>query len=203
LRTVLAWLLLARLVIALLTRLMLTLFTRLIGLLFARLTRREGWLRLLLLGWLLLRRRKTRLCAEIREVLALVVAIVVRRHLVLGARLRLVLAKLLLRGGDQPEIMFGVLVVILGSDGIAGGARIARKLHVFLGDVRGGAADLDIGAIRFEHPCHRVLATPIIIVVITIVAAVTAVVIPVTHPLVVIVVLTVSHVSPLQPIQYS
>jgi hypothetical protein len=52
--------------------------------------------------------------------------------------------------------------------------------------MRGGAADLDIGAVRFEHPGHRVLTTPVIVVVI--------IVIPVTHPLVV---LTVSHVSPL------
>jgi hypothetical protein len=85
--------------------------------------------------------------------------------------------------------MFGVLVVVLGRDRVAGRARISRQLNVFLGDVRGGAADLDIGPVRFEHPGHRVLTAPVIVV-----AAIVVVIIPVTHPLVV---LTVSHVSPL------
>jgi hypothetical protein len=88
--------------------------------------------------------------------------------------------------------MFGVLVVILGRDRIAGRARVTRQLNVFFGDVRGGAADFDIGSVRFEHPGHRVLTAPVIVVVAAIVVIV--VVIPVTHPLVV---LTVSHVSPL------
>jgi hypothetical protein len=111
------------------------------------------------------------------------------RHFVLGARLRLVLPELLLGGGDQAEIMFGVLVVILGGDRIAGRARVARQLHVFFRDVGGGAADLDVGSVGFEHPGHRVLAAPVVIIVVIVV------VIPVTHPLVVV--LTVSHVSPL------
>jgi hypothetical protein len=54
-----------------------------------------------------------------------------------------------------------------------------------------GAADLDVGAVRFEHPGHRVLAAPIIIVIIIMVVVVT-----VAHPLVV---LTVSHVLPFIP----
>ena len=82
--------------------------------------------------------------------------------------------------------MFGVLVVVLGRDGIAGRARVTRQLHVFFGDVRGGAADLDIGPVGLEHPGNRVLAAPVVIVVVIIV--------PVTHPLVI---LTVSHVLPL------
>jgi hypothetical protein len=57
--------------------------------------------------------------------------------------------------------------------------------------VGGGTADLDVGPVRFEHPGHRVLSAPVIIVIVV----VTIVVIPVTHPLVVV--LTVSHVSPL------
>jgi hypothetical protein len=56
--------------------------------------------------------------------------------------------------------------------------------------VRGSAADLDIGPVRFEHPGHRILAAPVIIIVVI----VAVIIIPVTHPLVV---LTVSHVSPL------
>jgi hypothetical protein len=65
-------------------------------------------------------------------------------------------------------------------------------LNVFFGDVRGGAADLDIGPVRFEHPGHRILTAPVIIVA----AIIVVVVISVTHPLVV---LTVSHVSPFIP----
>src|SRR6478752_3715846 len=138
---------------------------------------------------LLLLRDEARLLAEMREALALVVAIFRRRlRFVVDAWLRLVLPELLLRGCDQAEIMFGVLVVVLGRDRVAGRACVTRQLNVFLGDVRGGAADLDIRAVRFEHPGHRVLTAPVIVV------AAIVVVIPVTHPLVV---LTVSHVSPL------
>ncbi len=127
------------------------------------------------------------LLSEIRKVLALVVT-VLGGHFVLGARLRLVLTELLLGGGDQAEIMLGMLIVVLGGHRVAGGARIARQLHVFFRHMGGGAADLDVGSVGFEHPGHRVLAAPVVIVVIV-------VVVPVAHPLVVV--LTVSHVLPL------
>jgi hypothetical protein len=52
-----------------------------------------------------------------------------------------------------------------------------------------GTADLDVGSVGLEHPGHRVLAAPVVIIVVIVV------VIPVTHPLVVV--LTVSHVLPL------
>src|SRR5712671_1457269 len=136
---------------------------------------------------LLLLRHKARLLAEVRKTLALVLSFL-GRHFIVGARLRLVLPELLLGRRDQAEIMFGVLVVIFSRDRIAGRARIARQLNVFFRNVGGGTTDLDIGSVRFEHPGHRVLSAPVIVVVI--------VVIPVTHPLVV---LTVSHVSPLIP----
>ena len=45
------------------------------------------------------------------------------------------LAKLLLRRGNQPQIMLGVLMIVLGSHRIAGGRRIASQLHVLLGHV--------------------------------------------------------------------
>src|SRR6202041_3410463 len=122
---------------------------------------------------------------EIRKAFALVVA-VLRRHFILGARLRLVLTELLLGSGDQAEIMLGMLVVVLGGYRIAGRARVARQLHVFFRDVRCGAANLDVGPVGLEHPGHRILAAPVVIIVVVIV-----VVVPVTHPLVVV--LTVSH----------
>ena len=70
---------------------------------------------------LLLLRHEAGLLAKAGEILAFVVA-VLRDPIVSAARLlrRLVLAELLLGRGDQPEIMFSVLVVIFGGDGIAG-----------------------------------------------------------------------------------
>ena len=136
-----------------------------------------------------LHRHEAGLLSEMRKALALVVA-VLRGHFIVGARLRLVLAELLLGGGDQAEIMLGMLIVVLGGDRIAGRARVARQLHVFFRDVGCGAADLDVGPVGLEHPGHRVLAAPVAIVPVVVVV----VVVPVTHPLVV---LTVSHVLPL------
>jgi hypothetical protein len=145
-----------------------------------------------LIGLLLLRRlrNEARLLAEILEILAVVLAVVTAAGAdgLVAARL-LVLAELFLRRRDQAEIMLGVLVVVFGGDRVARGARVTRKLKIFFGDVRGGAADLDVGAVRFVDPGHRVLAAPVIVVVIVIV------VVPVTHTLVVV--LTVSHVLPL------
>ncbi len=176
----------------------LMLFARLlvaIGLAFARL---EVALRVVALvvfarhERLRLLRNEAGLLTEVGEALALVLAFVRRRHFVFGARLRLVLPELLLGGCDQPEIMFSMLVVVLGRDRVAGGTRIARQLYVFFCNVGGGATDLDVGPVRFEHPGHRVLTAPVIIVVVAVVVII--IVIPVTHPLVI---LTVSHVSPL------
>jgi hypothetical protein len=137
--------------------------------------------------WLRLHRDEAGLLPEMREALALVVAIL-RGHFVFGARLRLVLAELFLGRGDQAEIMLGMLIVILGGDRVAGRARVARQLHVFFRDVGCGAADLDVRPVGLEHPGHRVLSAPVVIVVAVVI------VVPVTHPLVV---LTVSHVLPL------
>jgi hypothetical protein len=43
--------------------------------------------------------------------------------------------------------MFGMLVVVLGRDRVAGRARVTRQLNVFFGDVRGGATNFDIGSV--------------------------------------------------------
>ena len=89
---------------------------------------------------LLLLRHEAGLLAEMRKALALVLAFL-GRHFIVGARLRLVLPELLLGGGDQAEIMLGVLIVILGRDRVAGRARVARQLDVFFRNVGGGTAD--------------------------------------------------------------
>jgi hypothetical protein len=157
------------------------------GLALARLLAVVTHIRLLLLRL----RREAGLLAEAREILAVVLGVLA--HPLVGARvlllvLRLALPELLLRRRDQAEIVLGVLVVVLGGDRIAGGTGVARELQIFFRDVGCGAADLDVGAVRFEHPGHRVLAAPVIIIVMVIV--------PVAHPLVV---LTVSHVLPFIP----
>ena len=129
-----------------------------------------------------LRLRHRRLRREARLVLAhvrlTVVAIVV--EVVVGGALRralallrllivvigVLLAELLLRGGDQAEIMFGVLVVIFRRHRIARALRVARELDVFLRDVRGGAADFHVGPVRLVDPRQRILAFAVVVIVI-------------------------------------
>ena len=67
--------------------------------------------------------------------------------------------------------------------------RVAGKLDILFGDVRGSAANLDIRTVGFENPRHRILAATVSVVVIVII------VVAATHTLVVV--RTVSHVVPL------
>src|SRR5262249_51131459 len=149
-------------VLAMLARLLLI---ALIGLALARLTRLlavVAHIRLRLL------RHEAGLLAKAREILAVVLAFLA--HDLVSARLllmlRLALAELFLGRRDQAEIMLGVLVVVLGGDRVAGGTGIARQLQIFFRDMGCGAADLDVGAVRFEHPGHRVLAAPVIVMIV-------------------------------------
>ena len=48
---------------------------------------------------------------------------------------RVLLTKLLLRRSDQPEIVFGMLVIILGGHRISGPLRITCQLDIFFGNV--------------------------------------------------------------------
>ena len=54
---------------------------------------------------------------------------------------------MLLRGGDQAEVMLGVLIIIFGCNRIAGTLRVARELNVLFRDMRCGAADLHVGTV--------------------------------------------------------
>ncbi len=67
-----------------------------------------------------------------------------------------------LGGGDEAEIVLGVLQVVLGRDRIAAGVGIARELQVLLGDVVGVAADLHVGPVRFIRTGQRIGAPPIV-----------------------------------------
>jgi len=181
LRTMVAFAVLARLlVVALVRRLVVALLVITLLMIALAVAVAHEWLLLLRL------RDEARLLAEIREILAVVFAVVaIAADGLVAARL-LVLAELLLGGRDQPEIMLGVLVVVLGCNGIARGARVARKLEILFSDMRSRAADLDIGSVGLVDPGHRVLAAPVVVIVVVAVA----------HPLLV---LTVSHVLPLIP----
>src|SRR5664279_555075 len=127
-----------------------------------RLCLRNGWLR-----------RKARLVLT-RERLAVVIVIEVvvgrtlrRRLLALRVGLVVVvgvlLPELFLRRGDQTEIMFGVLVIILGRHRIAGALRVARELDIFLGNVRGGAANFHIGPVRLVDSRQWILAFAVLV----------------------------------------
>ena len=69
----------------------------------------------------------------------------------------LALPVLLLGGGDQAKIMLGVLVVVFGSDRVAGTLRIAGELQVLFGDVRGRAADFYVRSTGLVHAGQRIL----------------------------------------------
>ena len=86
-----------------------------------------------------------------------------------GAGLRLVvrvlLAELLLRRGDQAEVVLGVLMMRLGGDVVADRRRIARELQILLGDVMRGAADFHLRSVRLVHSRQRIVVVVTAVVV--------------------------------------
>ncbi len=94
--------------------------------------------------------------------------------------MRVLLCKLSLRRRDQPKIMFGMLQITLGRDGIAGSLRIAGKLDIFFRDMMRGSTHLHIGAVRFINASQGIMTA--------------IVTIPAAHPLLLLVlVMSVSH----------
>ena len=59
----------------------------------------------------------------------------------------ILLAELFLRGGNQAEIVLGMLVVVLGRNRIARTLRVARELDIFFRYMRSGAANFDVGTV--------------------------------------------------------
>jgi hypothetical protein len=106
------------------------------------------------------------------EFVALVVAEVVTSLALLAERTTLhgigvaahLLQLLLAIGHDDAGVMFRMLKVVLGEDGVAGGLRIARERQVFLGDMGGRAPDFHIRSVRFEAARQRILTFAVVIV---------------------------------------
>ena len=146
-------------------------------------TRRE--LRLIVLIRLTVPRQvRLRLTRPIRRFVAaggcifvgLFEACLARTTVALGAgELRVILPKLLLGRCNDPIIVLGVLIIVLGSNGVAGGLRVARELNVFFHNVRWIAADFHVRSVGLVDARHGVVTL--------------AMVIAAAHPLV----LTVSH----------
>ncbi len=93
----------------------------------------------------------------IAVVVAVIAEIAARVARLLLLVIGLALAKLFLRGGDQAEIMLGVLIIIFRGDRISGALRVAGELEIFFGNVRGRASDFYILAVGLIHPRQRIL----------------------------------------------
>jgi len=70
---------------------------------------------------------------------------------------RLILSKLLLSGSNQPEIMLGVLVIVLRGYRIAGALGITGKLKIFLGNVGCCSPDFHVRSIGLVHARQWIL----------------------------------------------
>ena len=65
----------------------------------------------------------------------------------------LALELLSLRGRHQPEIVFGVLEIVLRGDRVAGCVSVARQLNVSFGHMQRRAANPDVGS-AWIHGCE-------------------------------------------------
>src|SRR5712691_1033684 len=102
--------------------------------------------------------------AVLESVIARVARVVVGPGVVVGPiGLRIALAELLLRRGNQTEIMFGVLIVIFGRDRITGGLRVASELNVLFRDVRRISANLHVRAVRLVYARHRIVTLAVLV----------------------------------------
>ena len=110
----LLWLMLLRLLVILL-RLMLVMLIVLVRLLL---------LLARIVGLRLLRRVRLAGLRLIVAVLVTVIGLIAGRSAGLLLEVRLALAKLFLRGGDQAKVMLGVLIIMLGGDRVPGALRV-------------------------------------------------------------------------------
>ncbi len=108
--------------------------------------------------WLLLRLARPvarlvlpheRLCIIVVAIESLISILLDGPALLLGLLvvIGVLLSKLFLRGGDQPKVVFSVLIVVLSCDRIAGTLGVARELDIFFRDVGSCTADFDVRAV--------------------------------------------------------
>ena len=76
------------------------------------------------------------------------------------ARLGLLLRQL--RRCDEAEVMLRMLKVTFSHNGIAGRMGVAGKLQIFLCDMMSGAANFNVGPVRFVGPCERIGAFAVV-----------------------------------------
>jgi hypothetical protein len=149
-------------------------------------------LRLMLIRLVLLARierlrlaRRERLAGHAGLLVIAVVVTVIGQITAHAAALRLLLeiglglAQLFLCGGDQAEIMFGVLIIIFGGDRISGTLRVAGQLQIFFRDVGCRSSNFHVLAVRLVHPRQRIL----VVAALAIASAHTFVVLTVSHGL--------------------
>jgi hypothetical protein len=95
---------------------------------------------------------------------------------------RLALAQLFLRGGDQAKVMLGVLIIIFGSDRIPGTLRVTGQLKIFLGNVRRGTANFYVLPVGLVHARQWILVVMMMSTPLT-VATAHALILSVSHGL--------------------
>jgi hypothetical protein len=133
--------------------------------------------------------RRVWLTTHLRLVVALVIVVVgevvVRRAAAtrLLLEIRLGLAKLFLRGGDQAEIMLGVLIIIFAGNRIAGALRVAGELEIFFGDVRRRSPDFYVLPVGLVHSRQRILMMMMMATTFATIATAHAFVLTVSHDL--------------------
>ena len=107
-----------------------------------------------------------RLAADMRLLaIAVVVAVIGPAHLaglllLLLLVIGLTLPELLLRRGNDAEIVLGMLIIILRRNRVAGALCVTRELKVFFGDVGRGSANFYVGPVGLIHPRQWILMMP-------------------------------------------
>jgi hypothetical protein len=93
--------------------------------------------------------------------ITVVIAVIGRRIAAVIARLRLEirlrLAKLFLRRGDQTEIMLSVLIIVFSGNGISRTLRIAGKLEIFFGDMGRRSPNFHVRSVGLVHARQWIL----------------------------------------------
>ena len=94
-----------------------------------------------------------------KRLLALVIALIGRAHLagLLLLVIGLTLPELLLRRGDDPEIVLGVLIIIFRCNRVPGALRVTGELKVLFGDMGRRTANFYVRSIGLVHSRQWIL----------------------------------------------